>query len=248
MDKVVLIAGVSGGIGRATALEFVRRGARVVLGGRNDEAGHKLVAELGDRSLFRKVDVTIEADSRALVALAVERFGRLDVAVNNAALEARGKIDAFDEATYTRVFDTNVKGVFFAMKAQVEAMRRTGGGSIVNLSSTGGSRGMAGHVDLCREQTRSRGALQGRRARSRERQHSRERRRARADAHSYARPRDRRSPREARAARAARSRGVPRGAGPSHRVDSVGRGFIRERRGLAGQRRHLGGIARGTHE
>ena len=144
MDKVVLITGVSGGIGRATALEFVRRGARVVLGGRNDEAGHKLVAELGDRSLFRRVDVTIEADSRALVALAVERFGRLDVAVNNAALEARGKIDTFDEATYTRVFDTNVKGMFFAMKAQVEAMRRTGGGSIVNLSSTGGSRGMAG--------------------------------------------------------------------------------------------------------
>jgi NAD(P)-dependent dehydrogenase (short-subunit alcohol dehydrogenase family) len=144
MDKVVIITGVSGGIGRATALEFVRRGARVVLGGRNDEAGHKLVAELGDRSLFRRVDVTIEADSRALVALAVERFGRLDVAVNNAALEARGKIDTFDEATYTRVFDTNVKGMFFAMKAQVEAMRRTGGGSIVNLSSTGGSRGMAG--------------------------------------------------------------------------------------------------------
>jgi NAD(P)-dependent dehydrogenase (short-subunit alcohol dehydrogenase family) len=144
MDKVVLITGVSGGIGRATALEFVRRGARVVLGGRNDEAGHKLVAELGDRSLFRKVDVTIEADSRALVALAVKKFGRLDVAVNNAALEARGKIDTFDEATYTRVFDTNVKGMFFAMKAQVEAMRRTGGGSIVNLSSTGGSRAMAG--------------------------------------------------------------------------------------------------------
>jgi NAD(P)-dependent dehydrogenase (short-subunit alcohol dehydrogenase family) len=144
MDKVALITGVSGGIGRATALELVRRGARVVLGGRNEDAGHRLVAELGDRAAFRKVDVTIEADSRALVALAVERFGRLDVAVNNAALEARGKIDAFDEATYTRVFDTNVKGVFFAMKAQVEAMRRTGGGSIVNLSSTGGSRGMAG--------------------------------------------------------------------------------------------------------
>ncbi len=144
MDKVVLITGVSGGIGRATALEFVRRGARVVLGGRNEEAGHELAAELGERALFRRTDVTIEADSRALVALAVETFGRLDIAVNNAALEARGKIDAFDEATYTRVFDTNVKGVFFAMKAQVEAMRRTKGGSIVNLSSTGGSRGMAG--------------------------------------------------------------------------------------------------------
>jgi NAD(P)-dependent dehydrogenase (short-subunit alcohol dehydrogenase family) len=144
MDNVVLITGVSGGIGRATALEFVRRGARVVLGGRNEEAGRELAAELGERALFRQTDVTIEADSRALVALAVDRFGRLDIAVNNAGLEARGKIDVFDEATYARVFDTNVKGVFFAMKAQIEAMRRTGGGSIVNLSSTAGSRGMAG--------------------------------------------------------------------------------------------------------
>jgi NAD(P)-dependent dehydrogenase (short-subunit alcohol dehydrogenase family) len=144
MDKVVIITGVTGGIGRATALEFAKRGARLVLGGRNEDAGKKLVAELGANAVFRKTDVTVEADSRALVALALERFGRLDIAVNNAALEARGKIDAFDEATYTRVFDTNVKGVFFAMQAQVAAMRRTKGGSIVNLSSTGGSRGMAG--------------------------------------------------------------------------------------------------------
>ncbi len=144
MDKVVIITGVTGGIGRATALEFAKRGARLVLGGRNEDAGQKLVAELGALAVFRQTDVTVEADSRALVALALDRFGRLDIAVNNAALEARGKIDAFDEATYERVFDTNVKGVFFAMKAQVEAMRRTKGGSIVNLSSTGGSRGMPG--------------------------------------------------------------------------------------------------------
>ena len=144
MDKVVIVTGVSGGIGRATAFEFAARGARLVLGGRNEEAGKKLVAELGGLAVFLKTDVTLEADSRALVARALERFGRLDIAVNNAALEARGKIDAFDEATYTRVFDTNVKGVFFAMQAQVHAMRRTKGGSIVNLSSTGGSRGMPG--------------------------------------------------------------------------------------------------------
>ena len=144
MDKVVIVTGVSGGIGRATAFEFAARGARLVLGGRNEEAGKKLVAELGGLAVFLKTDVTLEADSRALVALALERFGRLDIAVNNAALEALGKIDAFDEATYTRVFDTNVKGVFFAMQAQVHAMRRTKGGSIVNLSSTGGSRGMPG--------------------------------------------------------------------------------------------------------
>jgi NAD(P)-dependent dehydrogenase (short-subunit alcohol dehydrogenase family) len=143
MSKVVLITGASSGIGRATALEFAKRGASLVLGSRGEEAGAAVVKELGDaRAVFRRTDVSVEADARALVDLALERFGRLDIAINNAALEARGPIEAFDEATYDRVFDVNVKGVFFAMKAQIAAMRRTGGGSIVNLSSTGGSRGM----------------------------------------------------------------------------------------------------------
>jgi NAD(P)-dependent dehydrogenase (short-subunit alcohol dehydrogenase family) len=143
MSKVVLVTGASSGIGRATALEFAKRGARLVLGSRGEEAGAALLKELGDvPALFQRTDVAIEADTRALVDLAIERFGRLDVAVNSAALEARGTIEAFDEATYTRVFDANVKGMFFAMKAQIAAMRRGGGGSIVNLSSTGGSRGM----------------------------------------------------------------------------------------------------------
>jgi NAD(P)-dependent dehydrogenase (short-subunit alcohol dehydrogenase family) len=145
MSKVVLITGASSGIGRATAIEFAKHGAQLVLGSRNEEAGRTLLAELGSTpAVFRKTDVSIEADTRALVGLALERFGRLEVAVNNAATEARGRIEAFDEATYTRVFDTNVKGMFYAMKAQITAMRRTGGGSIVNISSTGGSRGMPG--------------------------------------------------------------------------------------------------------
>jgi len=143
MSKVVLITGATSGIGRATALEFARRGASLVLGSRGGEAGAALVKELGNApAVFLRTDVSVEADARALVDLAVERFGRLDIAVNNAAVEARGPIQAFDEATYDRVFDVNVKGMFFAIKAQIAAMRRGGGGSIVNLSSTGGSRGM----------------------------------------------------------------------------------------------------------
>ena len=143
MSNVVLITGASSGIGRATALEFARRGARLVLGSRGEEAGAALLKELGDvPAVFLRTDVSVEADARALVDLAIRRFGRLDIAVNNAAVEARGPIETFDEATYTRVFDVNVKGVFFAMKAQIAAMRLGGGGSIVNLSSTGGSRGM----------------------------------------------------------------------------------------------------------
>ena len=142
MSQVVIITGASSGIGRATALEFAKRGARLVLGSRREDAVASLMKELGEgRAVFRPSDVSSRRDMQALVELAVERFGRLDVAINNAALEARGPIEDFDEATYQRVFDTNVKGVFLAMAAEITAMRRTKGGSIVNVGATGGSRG-----------------------------------------------------------------------------------------------------------
>jgi NAD(P)-dependent dehydrogenase (short-subunit alcohol dehydrogenase family) len=148
MTPVVLISGASSGIGRAAALAFARRGARLVLGSRDEAAVQPVLTELegipNAQFVYRSTDVSREADVRAWVELALERFGRLDVAVNNAALEVRGRIDAFDEAAYARVFDVNVKGMFFAMKAQVPALRKSGGGAIVNVSSTGGSRGMAG--------------------------------------------------------------------------------------------------------
>lgn len=98
--------------------------------------------ELGEeRAVFRPTDVTSKSDLQALVGLAVERFGRLDIAINNAALEVKAPIAEFDEEIYQRVFDTNVKGVFLAMAAEIAAMRRTGGGSIVNVGATSGSRG-----------------------------------------------------------------------------------------------------------
>jgi NAD(P)-dependent dehydrogenase (short-subunit alcohol dehydrogenase family) len=111
MSQVVLVTGASSGIGRAIAIEFAERGARLVLGSRGEEPGGALLKELGDvPALFQRTDVAIEADPRTLVDLAFERFGRLDVEVNNATLEARGSIEAFDETTYPRVFDANVKG------------------------------------------------------------------------------------------------------------------------------------------
>jgi NAD(P)-dependent dehydrogenase (short-subunit alcohol dehydrogenase family) len=143
--RVVLITGASSGIGLATARAFAKRGARLVLGSRDPQAGEAVIRELGaEMTLFRATDVARAGDMKALVAAALERFGRLDVAVNNAAIEARGSIDSFDEAMYTRVFDANVKGIFFAMEAEIAAMRKTGGGSIINLSSTAGHRGAPG--------------------------------------------------------------------------------------------------------
>lgn len=142
MNQVVMITGASSGIGRATALEFAKRGARLVLGSRREGAVTSLIGELGaDRAVFLPSDVTSKRDMRALVDLAVERFGRLDVAINNAALEAKGPLVDFSEESYEQVFDTNVKGVFLAMAAEIAAMRRTGGGSIVNVGATSGSRG-----------------------------------------------------------------------------------------------------------
>lgn len=142
MSQVVLITGASSGIGRATALEFAKRGAQLVLGSRHEGAVRSLLEELGEaRCVFLPSDVASKRDMHALVDLAVERFGRLDIAINNAALEAKGPIADFSEETYERVFDTNVKGVFLAMAAEIAAMRRTGGGSIVNVGATSGSRG-----------------------------------------------------------------------------------------------------------
>jgi NAD(P)-dependent dehydrogenase (short-subunit alcohol dehydrogenase family) len=190
MSKVVLVTGASRGIGRATAIEFAKRGARLVLGSRGEEAGNVLLKELGDvPALFQRTDVAIEADTRALVDLALEHFGRLDVAVNNAALEARGSIEAFDEEAYTRVFDANLKGMFFAMKAQIAAMRRGGGGSIVNLSSTGGSRGMANMAIYVASKHVVEGLSQRSCSRSRGVEHPGQRGRARtnADANAVAR-------------------------------------------------------------
>ena len=142
---VVLITGALAGIGRATALAFARQGARVVVSGRRDEVGADLVRELrelGAEAEFIRADVRVEADVEALVGGAVARFGRLDVAVNNAGTEGRsGPLTEQTADDYAAVFDTNVLGTVLSLKHELRAMREQGSGAIVNLSSTLGHRG-----------------------------------------------------------------------------------------------------------
>ena len=146
--SVVLITGALTGIGRATALAFAREGARLVVSGRRDDAGRALVAELqalGAEAEFVRADVRRESDVQNLVDRAIERFGRLDIAVNNAGTEGtKGPVTEQTAASYADTFDTNVLGVLLSMKHELRVMQAQGAGSIVNLSSTMGQRGAAG--------------------------------------------------------------------------------------------------------
>src|SRR5882762_4194746 len=147
-SPVVLITGALTGIGRATALAFAREGSRVVVSGRRDDAGQALVIELrslGAEAQFVRADVRREDDVRNLVDQTVTRFGRLDIAVNNAGTEGvPGLVTDQTAESYAATFDSNVLGVLLSMKHELRAMLPQGSGSIVNVSSAYGSVGAAG--------------------------------------------------------------------------------------------------------
>src|SRR3989441_9691689 len=147
-SPVVLITGALTGIGRATALAFANEGARVVVSGRRDDEGRKLVGELRDlgaEAEFLHSDVRHEDEVRSVVDKTVARFGRLDVAVNNAGTEGKpGPVTEQSADTYTATFDTNVLGTLLSMKHELRVMQAQGSGSIVNISSTYGHEGAAG--------------------------------------------------------------------------------------------------------
>src|SRR4029077_9893175 len=142
---VVLITGALTGIGRATAIAFAREGARIVVSGRRDEVGQKLVAELrevGVEAEYWRADVRHEDDLGDLVNNTGTRFGRLDIAVNNAATEGRGGLVTEQTAeSYAATIDTNVLGVLLSMKHGLRVMLPQGAWNIYNVSSTFGSRG-----------------------------------------------------------------------------------------------------------
>jgi NAD(P)-dependent dehydrogenase (short-subunit alcohol dehydrogenase family) len=144
----VLITGALTGIGRAAALAFAQEGYRVAVSGRHDEAGQSLAAELrglGTEAEFIAADVRREEDVRNLIEQTVARFGSLDVAVNNAGTEGkRGPVTEQSAESFAATFDTNVLGTLLSMKHELRVMQAQGHGSIVNISSTFGHRGVAG--------------------------------------------------------------------------------------------------------
>jgi len=141
-DKSIIVTGAASGIGKAAAFLLAQRGARLVLADLPDTAGDDVAAEIvaaGGQACFVPTNIARSTDCEALVAKAVSAYGRLDGAFNNAATFSFGKrLAEEDEQTCDRLLSVNIKGLFFCMKYEIDAMLKTGGGSIVNTSSIAG--------------------------------------------------------------------------------------------------------------
>ena len=145
-QKVAVITGGATGIGRSTAILLASKGIKMVISGRREAAGQKAVEEIrarGGDAAFIAVDVDNEAHVRRLIEFAVEKFGRLDLAVNNAGISNETKtIGESDPANFQAMLQTNVMGVYLCMKYEIQQMLKNGGGSIVNLASIAGLNGI----------------------------------------------------------------------------------------------------------
>ena len=145
--KVALISGGGRGMGAAEARLFAAEGAKVVFGDVLEAEGHQVeaeIAEAGGEAVFVHLDVTSEADWQNAVDAAVERFGGLHILVNNAGIFDGGNVETQTIEGWDRTMDINAKGVFLGTKAAIPAMRESGSGSIVNISSVAGIIGSAG--------------------------------------------------------------------------------------------------------
>jgi len=147
-DRVALVTGGSAGIGRAAALAFAREGAKVVVANRSVSGGEETVRQItasGGDALFVATDVSQAAQVKALIARAVEVYGGLDYAFNNAGYEGlRARIDELPEDDWERALQTNLTGVWSCMKYELQQMLKQGRGAIVNMSSVVGLAGLSG--------------------------------------------------------------------------------------------------------
>jgi NAD(P)-dependent dehydrogenase (short-subunit alcohol dehydrogenase family) len=147
--KVAFVTGAASGIGRAAALAFAREGAGVVIADVSEQANQetaRMIEDQGGRALAVRCDVTRAEDVKAALAKAIEAFGRLDFAFNNAGIEpSRSAPTAdYDEQEWDRIIDINLRGVFLCMKHEIPLILKQGGGAIVNTSSGAGIIGIKG--------------------------------------------------------------------------------------------------------
>jgi NAD(P)-dependent dehydrogenase (short-subunit alcohol dehydrogenase family) len=136
--KIALISGGARGMGAVEARLFAKEGAKLTIGDVLEDEGRKLEAEInatGGEALFVRLDVTREADWQKAVEATLNRFGKLDVLVNNAGISGRGRVEDTAVEEWDRVMEVNAKGVFLGTKVAIPAMRKGGGGSIINISS-----------------------------------------------------------------------------------------------------------------
>jgi NAD(P)-dependent dehydrogenase (short-subunit alcohol dehydrogenase family) len=147
--KVAIVTGGTSGMGQATAIALAKQGAKVLVAGRRTEEGEKTIAQIqavGGEGIFHKTDVTQVSDVQAMVQKAVDTFGHLDIAFNNAGFHGKfGMLADTSEEDFYQAFDINFKGVYLSMKYEIKQMMAQGtGGAIVNTSSVSGVRTMAG--------------------------------------------------------------------------------------------------------
>jgi 3-oxoacyl-[acyl-carrier protein] reductase len=145
--KIAVVTGSSSGIGKAIALTFAREGARVVVAARRRALCEQVVTQIqegGGEALAIQTDVGDEAQVERLFAETVKRFGRLDILVNNAGIGGGGRIADTSTETFDQIMNTNLRGTFFCCRAGFRQMQKTGGGTIINMSSVAGVQAWAG--------------------------------------------------------------------------------------------------------
>lgn len=137
-DRIAVVTGSGAGMGEGIARLFAAEGGRLVISGRDEQKGRAVVrgiVDSGGQAVFQRADITIEADCRALIEAAVDRYGRIDVLVNNVGLSTRGNIEDTTVELWDRLFATNVRSAFICMQQAVRHMKAQHRGSIVNIGS-----------------------------------------------------------------------------------------------------------------
>lgn len=151
-DKVAIITGAGSGIGRASALAFAKEGAKVIVADYKPEGGQetvKMITEAGGEAVFSQTDVSQESQVQAMINLAVEKFGGLDILFNNAGVALMADLENTTDEIWQKTIDVDLKGVFLGVRAAIPEMEKRGKGKIISTASIAGLVGFQGITAYC---------------------------------------------------------------------------------------------------